>query len=158
MQQWAALEQHHSSNVQQCAAVPKMQKKRSWPEASRDAGLAARKAGKYGPNDTPVAAVSRQHSSVLTATAVVGLGSSSFAAGSLGVGGNGVEMMSANMGMMASSAGAAGSSLGMEEGAAGMAGALEGVRRVYKLRERRTVRLTQLADFQDDEMELMECS
>jgi len=68
--------------------------------------------------------------------------------------------MSANMGMMESSAGVAGSSLGMEEGAAGTAGALEGMRhgrRVYKLRERRTQRLTQLAAFQDDEVEVMEC-
>ena len=70
-------------------------------------------------------------------------------------------MMSANLRMMASSAGAAASSLGMEEGAAGIAEALEGMRherRVYKLRERRTPRLTQLADFQDDEVEVMECS
>ena len=160
LQRWASLEQHDSSDVEQRAAVPNMQKKRSWPVASRDAGLAARKAGKYGYNDTPVAAVSRQHSCVLTATTMVRVGSSSFAEGSLGVGGNDDEMMSANMGMMESSAGVAGSSLGMEEGAAGTAGALEGMRharRVYKLRERRTQRLTQLAAFQDDEVEVMEC-
>jgi len=161
MQRWASLEQHDSSNVQQCAAMAKIQKKkRSWPQASRDTGLAARKAGKYGHNDHPVAAVSRQHSCVLTATTMVRVGSSSFAEGSLGVGGNDDEMMSANMGMMESSAGVAGSSLGMEEGAAGTAGALEGMRharRVYKLRERRTQRLTQLAAFQDDEVEVMEC-
>ncbi|DBA90289.1 hypothetical protein WJX77_005262 [Trebouxia sp. C0004] len=160
MQRWTLLEQHDSSYVQQCAAVPKMQKKRSCPGASRDTGLAARKAGKYGHNDTPVAAVSRQHSSGLTATAVVGLGSSSFADGSLGLGGNDVDMMSAHMGMVESSAEVAISSLGMVEGAAGMAGALEGMtrgRRVYKLRERRTPRLTQLVDFQDDEVEVMEC-
>ena len=161
MQRWASLEQHDSSNVQQPAAVPKMQNKRSWPMESRDAGLAARKAGKCGYNHTPVAAASRQHSSDLTATAVVGLGSSSsYAEGSLKAGGNDVEMMSANLRMMASSAGAAASSLGMEEGAAGIAEALEGMRherRVYKLRERRTPRLTQLADFQDDEVEVMEC-
>jgi len=156
MQRWASLEQHDSNNVQQHAAVPKKQKKRTWPVASRDAGLAARKAGKYGYSDSPVAAASRQHSSDLTATAVAGLGSStSFAEGSLGVGGNDIEM-----GMMASSAGAAGSSLGMEEGAAGIAEVLEGMRherRVYKLRERRTPRLTQLAEFQDDEVDVMEC-
>ena len=156
MQQWASLEQHDSNNVQQHAAVPKMQKKRTWPGASRDAGLAARKAGKHGYDDSPAAAVSRQHSSVLTATAVVGLSSSSsFAEGSLGVGGSDVEM-----GMIASSAGAAGSSLGMEEGAAGIAEVFEGMRherRVYRLRERRTPRLTQLAEFQDDEVDVMEC-
>ncbi len=161
MQRWASLEQHDSNNVQQHAAVPKMQKKRTWAGASRDAGLAARKAGKYGYHDTPVAAVSRQHSGVLMATAVVGLGSSSsFAEGSLGMGGNDLERMSADMGMMASSAGAAGSSLGMEEGGAGMAEVLEGMRherRVYKLRERRTPRLTQLAEFQGDEVDVMEC-
>ena len=87
---------------------------------------------------------------------MVGLSSSSsFAEGSLGVGGNDVEM-----GMMASSAGAAGSNLGMEKGAAGIAGAFEGMRhesRVHKLRERRTPRLTQLAEFQDDEVDEMEC-
>ena len=156
LQRWASLEQHDSNSVQQRAAVPKMEKKRSWPVASRDAGFAARKAGKYGYSDTPIAAVSRQHSSGLTATAVVGLSSSSsFAEGSLGVGGNDVEM-----GMMASSAGAAGSNLGMEKGAAGIAGAFEGMRhesRVHKLRERRTPRLTQLAEFQDDEVDEMEC-
>ena len=156
LQRWASLEQHDSSDVQQRAAVPKVQKKRSWSGATRDAGLAARKAGKHGYDDTPVAAVSRQHSSDLTATAVGGLGSStSFAEGSLGVGGNDVEM-----GMMASSAGAVGSSLGMEGGAAGIAEVLEGMwhgRRVYKLRERRNPRLTQLAEFQDDEVDVMEC-
>ena len=63
LQRWASLEQHDSNSVQQRAAVPKMEKKRSWPVASRDAGFAARKAGKYGYSDTPIAAVSRQHSS-----------------------------------------------------------------------------------------------
>lgn len=142
MQLLTSLERHDSNNVQQLVAVQRRHRKR--PAVSRFAESAARKAVKHDISDSPIAAGSSMDSNIPAATALVG---TSFAEGSQGMG--------------AASVGGENAVLGATNDIVGAMGIMEGknqARRVYKLRERKTQRLTQLPEFADEgDVDMVEC-
>ena len=142
MQLLTSLERHDSNNVQQLMAVHPQQRKR--PAVSRFAESAARKAVKHDISDSPIAAGSSMDSNITAATAVAG---TSFAEGSHG--------------MTTVSVGGENAVLGVTKDVVGAMGIMEGKnqgRRIYRLRERRTPRLTQLPEFADEgDVDMVDC-
>lgn len=142
MQLLTSLERHDSNTVQHLMAVQRQHRKRS--AVSRFAESAARKVAKNDVSDSPIAAGSSMDSNIPAATAV---GGTSFAEGSQGT--------------RAASVGGENSVLGVTKDIVGAMVIMEGKnqgRRIYRLRERRTPRLTQLPEFADEgDVDMVDC-